>query len=282
VVPAPARTTLRILSAVAPPLAVRLGARAFSTVGPPARVRSIDAAVHAQAVRGTVQVGHDPVATYTWEPPGPVRATVLLVHGWRTRASRFGTLVGHLRAAGVRVVAYDAPGHGDSGGHHLTVVEHMAAMHAVTGRHGPVDAVVGHSLGAFTAGIALHEGFPARHLVALASPTGFDSVVTTFRRLAGVPDRLHEPLCAHLARTLFPGQDDVRDRFDLRAHPAGVPAVFVHDTEDTVHGPGEAVDLHAAHPGSRLVLTRGLGHNRVLDDAAVARAVVEHVTGGHA
>jgi pimeloyl-ACP methyl ester carboxylesterase len=57
-----------------------------------------------------------------------------------------------------------------------------------------------------------------------------------------------------------------------------VPTVFVQDDTDVRTRPDDARRLHAAHPGSRLVLTHGLGHNRILDDPAVVETVVEHLT----
>src|SRR5687768_7183372 len=48
------------------------------------------------------------LATWSW---GEGR-TVLLVHGWGSRASRYRTLVPALLAAGFRAVAMESPGHG--------------------------------------------------------------------------------------------------------------------------------------------------------------------------
>ncbi|PFG43413.1 hypothetical protein ATJ88_2110 [Isoptericola jiangsuensis] len=165
-----------------------------------------------------------------------------------------------LTAAGWRVESYDAPAHGASAGDRLTLLEHMAAMRAVEAACGPFDAVVGHSLGAFAAGTALHEGFSARHFVSLAAPTGFDSVVATYMRLVGLSPVLHERLCTRIAATTFPGHPDVRDRFDLLRHPVpdAVRTLFVQDTDDAMHGVAEAHALHAAHPGSE----RPAGHLR--------------------
>ncbi|WP_402464962.1 alpha/beta hydrolase [Isoptericola aurantiacus] len=279
-VPTAVRTTFRTLSAAAPPLAVGLGARTFTRVGPPARVRSIDAETHGAARCATVEVDGDSVVTSSWgAAPQSGAPAVLLVHGWQLRASRFGFLVRALVEAGWRVESYDAPAHGDSTGDRLTVLEHMAAMRAVEAAHGPFTAVVGHSLGAFSAATALHDGFAADRFVSLAAPTGFDSVVASFMRLAGISPRLHDRLCDRIARTGFPDETDLRDRFDLCRHPvpARVSTLFVQDLDDTMHSADEARALHAAHPGSELLITSGLGHNRIMDDETVVKTVVDHL-----
>lgn len=273
-----ARTALRGLAAVAPPLAVPLAARAFWRVGPPAPVRPTDRAVHERARRGTVRAGGLPVVTYAWgDPAAP---PVLLSHGWQLRASRFAPLVTALTAAGLRPVAFDAVAHGDSPGRRTTVLDHMAAMRALEHAEGPFAGVVGHSLGGLGAGLALHEGLDAARFVAIAAPTGFDSIAASFLRLAGLPGTLHEPFCRRVVRPFPPQVGNPRTTVDLvvRPVPASVPALFVQDRRDRMAGPGDAERLHAAHPGSSLLLTDGLGHNRVLDDPGVLDAVVAHLT----
>lgn len=277
-IPTVARAGLAGVAAVAPPLAVEAAYRMFRHVGAPAPVRSVDRAVHDRARRGRVRVPGGDVATYAWgDPAAP---PVLLAHGWRLRAARFAVLVEALEAADLRPVAFDGLAHGASSGRRTTVVEHMAAMRAVQEATGRLVAVVGHSLGGLAAGLAVRDGLAADRYVAIAAPTSFDSVVSVFRHRAGLPDRLHEPLCERVAREPFSDVADARDQLDLlrRPAPAEVPALFVHDVDDPLHGPGEARRLHAAHPGSELLVTAGLGHNRVLDDPDVVSVVVRHVT----
>ena len=277
-VPAPVSTGLRALSAVAPSIAVRVAARAFWHVGPPAEVRPADRGAHERACRGAVDVDGDRVVTYRW---GDRRApTVLLVHGWKSRASRLAGLVTPLEAAGLGVVSFDGVAHGASSGRRMSALEHMAAIRAVHDAEGPFTAVVGHSLGALAAGLALADGLPADRFVSVAAMTGFDAIAESFLRLVGMPAGLHERLCDHVERT-FPGDvRDVRSRIDLVAHPVPehVATLFVQDGDDRMSLPAGAPLLQAAVPGSELLATRGLGHTRVLDDPAVVAAVVAHVT----
>lgn len=274
------RTAFRTLSTVAPPLAVELGYRAFRRVGPPSAVRSVDQDVHDRARRGKVRVNGERVVTYAWgDPAAP---PVLLVHGWQLRASRFATLVRALEGAGLRPVAFDGLAHGESGGRRTNVVEHMVVMRAVQQVEGRFVGVVGHSLGGLAAGLALHGGFAADRFVAVAAPVGFDTVTSTFMRLSGLSPRLADRLSRRISRGLLPDLADPRTTLDLARNPVPehVPTVFVQDTQDVMSGPDQARRLHDAHPGSELILTEGLGHNRILDDAVVVDAVVAHVTAG--
>src|ERR1043166_8169499 len=62
---------------------------------------------------------HRRLAAWRWGH-GP---TVLLVHGWEGRGSQLGAFVEPLVAAGLSVVAFDAPGHGDSPGRRLYLAD---------------------------------------------------------------------------------------------------------------------------------------------------------------
>nr|WP_246256633.1 alpha/beta fold hydrolase [Isoptericola halotolerans] len=247
-------------------------------VGPPSRIRPVDQPVHDAARRRLVRVGDERVATYAWgDPDAP---PVLLVHGWQLRASRFARLVEAFESAGLQPVAFDGVAHGDSSGRSTQAVQHAATLRAVQEQVGPAAAVVGHSLGAMAAGLALRDGLAAERFVSIAAPTGFESVIGSFVRQSGLPPRLHDRLADRAARVMFPAVDAPRTELDLTHHPvpAHVPTLFVQSTTDSMNDPADARRLHTAHPGSELLLVEGLGHNRVLDDPAVARAVVDHVT----
>ncbi|WP_407317648.1 alpha/beta hydrolase [Isoptericola halotolerans] len=277
-VPRPVRAGFRVLGTLAPPLAVELAVLAMRRVGPPARIRPADQAVHDAARRDVVRVDGERVATYAWGSPSA--PPVLLAHGWQLRASRFARLAEALEAAGLQPVAFDGVAHGDSTGRRTQAVQHAAALRAVQERTGPAIAVVGHSLGATAAGLALRDGLAADRFVSVAAPTGFDSVIGSFVRQSGLPSRLHDRLASRAGSVMFRGVTDPRTNLDLTRHPvpAHVPTLFVQSTPDSMNDPDNARLLHAAHPGSELLLVDGLGHNRLLDDPGVLTAVVDHVT----
>jgi len=87
-VPAPVRWFFVLLSRIWPAQAARIGARLFCT---PMRgvVKPAEEPVMAAAEHFTVDVAGERLAGYAWGE-GP---TVLLVHGWGSRASRLTPLV---------------------------------------------------------------------------------------------------------------------------------------------------------------------------------------------
>jgi pimeloyl-ACP methyl ester carboxylesterase len=280
--------SLRTLARTAPPLAAEVATRLFFRVGPPARVRPQERAVHEAARTTTIPhqrlatTGRKPVdiVVYTWgdtDAPG-----VLLVHGWQSRASFFAPLVEDLLAAGLRAVAYDAPAHGDSGGRRRTIVDDVAIIHRLSDAEPAAWAgVVGHSAGALAGGVALADGVAARRFTSLSGTSSVSVLAEGFFALAGLPPSLRQQFDDVVRRRRFPDVPDVYERYDLtrRPVPGAVPALFLHDTDDRQLPYRHAELLLAAHADSaELVTTTGLGHNRIVRDHAVRRRVVDHLT----
>ncbi|ACZ30927.1 conserved hypothetical protein [Xylanimonas cellulosilytica DSM 15894] len=284
--PRPARVATRwatrTLGAVAPGPAVDVAARLMAHVGPRAPVRPKDRTVHERARQGVIRLGAERVVTYQWgDDQAPA---VLLAHGWQLRASRMSALVTELESAGLRVLAFDAVAHGSSSGRRANVFLFAEALRSladdVVAAGGEVAGVVGHSLGGLAAGIAVRDGLPATRWVAISSPAGLTSTAEVFASTIGLPQRLVPGLVGAAAQRFLVGGAETWQRGELVQHPAhpDVPALFVRDVDDVLGLPGDARRLHAAHPRSDLLVTGGLGHNRVLDDPEVCAAVVAHLT----
>ena len=230
---------------------------------PRAAARSRTAPRSAAALGRTV-----PVATYSWGEPGA--PAVLLVHGWRSRASAFGRIIEDLTGAGLRVVAYDAPAHGDSGGRGRTGLDDLDIIRRLSdAENAPWAAVVGHSLGVLAAGIALHEGVRTERFTAISALPSVRAATDWFVRVAGLPWALRGRFATAVQRYGLPGHPDVYERFDLltRTVPASVPALWIHDAGDRINPHALSEQLHDAHAASsELFTTTGLGHNQILGD----------------
>ncbi|MEU4363621.1 alpha/beta fold hydrolase [Promicromonospora sp. NPDC023987] len=281
--PAAVRGVFEFLGRTAPGPAAALAARAFLRVGRPAPVRTADRPVHEAARRSLVPHKGVDVVTYTWGDPDT--PAVLLVHGWQSRASAFGSLITTLTAAGLRVVAYDAPAHGDSGGRIRTALDDVAVVRRLTDvENRPWAGVVGHSLGSLAAGVAVRDGVPTERLAGIASIASFSFTEDVFVRTIGLPWTLRDRFSQAWARQLRDDPEvtpDVADRFDLVARPlpSRVRALWLHDDGDQQISPSQSKLLLEAHPHSgALVTTTGLGHNRILGDADVLAHVVDHLT----
>ncbi|MFD4421641.1 alpha/beta hydrolase family protein [Agromyces sp. NPDC058484] len=273
-------TAVRAADRISPALAGRLALPLFRRVRPPLPVRPTDRAVHDHAERGTITVRGRDIATYAW---GHGPETVLLVHGWRGRASQFGAIVRELRAEGYRVVAFDAPANGDSAGRRTDIRDYRAAIDELQRRHGMFRLIIGHSFGALAALTAVREGTATGGVVAIAGMADARYLVDSFAARVGIGRASADVLAREFARRVLPDIDEPYARFDAVADPlpADVPLLVVHDRGDREVAASESLRLHEAHgERSRLVLTDGAGHSRVLGVDPTLDAVTAFATGG--
>ncbi|MFB6618960.1 alpha/beta hydrolase [Streptomyces sp. NPDC056367] len=271
-------TTLNVGARLAPGL---VGPRAFALFVRPlgrARLRPDEAEVMARAETGRLFVRGIPVTTYRW---GDGERPVLVVHGWSSRASRFAGFVEALRAEGHSVIAFDSPGHGESGGSATTVRDQREIIRLLHGGHGDFSAVLAHSIGVLSSLFTLRDTVRADRVVAIGGIAEFGYLLKQFRARLGLNEAVERVLRRHVEQRLFPGETGIWQRLDARWNPADVPVpmLLVHDKDDDVATPAQSRALAAAHGDrARLIETGGLGHRRILADPEVIAAAVEFIT----
>lgn len=216
----------------------------------------------------------------TWGPPDA--SPVYLVHGWGGWRGQLGPYVAPLVAAGRRVVAVDAPSHGESGPGMLgprraTAGEFVDALTAAVAAYGRPSAIVAHSLGCATTVLAVADGLPAGRLALVAPVADPLDRIADFTRALGAGDRTRAALLRRLERwARRPAADftvaDLPGRLPLP------PCLVVHDRDDKEVPYDGGRDLADGWPAAELMTTTGLGHQRVLRDAGVVAAVTDFVT----
>lgn len=274
------RTALNPAARIAPGPAGRAAFELFRRPLRRSRVRPAEQEVHHRAVREPLAVNGKPVVGYRW---GSGERPVLLLHGWRSRASRFAPFVPRLRALGLSALAFDAPGHGDSGGRATSVLEYGELARRLQDRYGPFEAVVAHSLGVCAAFGALGDGLRAGRLAAVSGVSEVGFFPAAFCAGLGLDATVERELRRRIERDLFAGDAGVWERYDAahRAAAVGLPVLVVHDEGDDVVPLGQARRLKRAY-GERLdlVVTRGLGHRRIVAEPAVVDQVIGFISAG--
>ena len=264
-----------VLARVSPEGAAALAERMF--LSPERRPRpASEQALLSRARRLRLSSRYGLLAAWAWGDEGP---RVLLVHGWTGRGAELGALVDPLVARGYRVLTFDAPGHGDSGGTLSSVVHFAQAVEDAAATHGPLHAVVAHSLG----GPAILWAFrdrPHAPRVVMVAPALLDLPGATerFVRARGLGEEVHRRLSRRLADRFGVPLDDLRaERLLPRLRAA---LLVVHDEDDRVVSIASGDALALAWPGASLLRTRGLGHVDVLRDVGAVEAIVRFVAEG--
>lgn len=215
------------------------------------------------------------IATWTWGSRDA--PAVMLVHGWGGAATQLRRFAFPLTAAGYRVIAYDQPAHGLSGGSLTGLPDIADVLAEVAWHHGGVEAVVAHSLGGAATAFALARGLPLRRAVLVSPPADLLGYSRRFARWHWIPESVRSAM-----------QAAIEERFGVRWSEFELPrmaprlsaqALVIHDRSDRVVPWTQGLKFARHWPGARLLLTEGLGHGRILEDEAIVRAAADFIAG---
>jgi pimeloyl-ACP methyl ester carboxylesterase len=276
--PAWFRTLIRSIGTAIPPIGSRIAWRLFWSLGTPGAVRPTEREFHETARRRDIQIAGKDVAVYEWGS-GP---TVLVVHGWRSRASRFALIATRLVESGYTVVGFDAPGNGSSTGDRTDAFEYIEAISVLGSRHGEFEAIIAHSFGALATLMAKRTGVRTKRIVTIAGVHDFDSIVTTFTRAIGLPGRATRLLRGRIGHKIGPPGFDIWREAVAELDPTDTttPLFVIHDEDDNEVAVEQAMLIAEAHTGELdTLLTTGLGHNRILGDSLVVDRILSFIAG---
>jgi pimeloyl-ACP methyl ester carboxylesterase len=259
------RGLFRLLAVLSPALAARLASWLFITPRT-RRISEPDAAFLATAASRRLPTAHGEVQTYEWPGEGPA---VLVLHGWISYAGQLKVMIEGLRAHGLRVVAFDAPAHGRSGGRQADLYSFRDALAAVSSACGPAGAILAHSFGAITAASWLAEDAAAERLraavlVGLPRDIGylFESFTMAMALRADVIDRMRARFHARYGG--YP-EDYSAAALAQRIH---IPVLLVHGGADEYVPAAHAEEVALQLRDGQIQVIAGLSHSAPLRDPA--------------
>ena len=200
---------------------------------------------------------------------------VVLVHGWGGRGTQLRGFIDPLLERGLSVISFDAPGHGMTGGKESSLPHILQGLDALLDHLGPVQAIIGHSVGGAIAAMAIARRPEVKRGVLIAPPA---SLVAHSRRIAAGL-RWPEALRAATQRRIENRFGVNWKEFEAESSRGEQPLLVIHDAGDREVAMSEGL-RHVRHwPRGRMLETSGLGHRRVLDDRLVIQAAADFVAG---
>jgi pimeloyl-ACP methyl ester carboxylesterase len=217
------------------------------------------------------------IAVWEWGWQSREAPAVVLAHGWGGHAAQMRAFVFSLLAAGYRVVGFDQPAHGLSEGRLTSLVDFADVLAAVAASRGPIHALVAHSLGAAAAAFAMSRGLPVRTAVLVSPPSDVAGYSRRFARWHWIPEPVRRSMQAAIEERYGVRWEELEvERVAARVNAR---ALVIHDRDDSVVPLRHGERVASAWPGARLLVTRGLGHGRILRDETVARTAAEFIAG---
>lgn len=273
------RGVLALLQKPSPRLAARVALRLFLT---PVRRKlnpADEAGMYAARQHFLRCANGDRIRVYEW---GEGARTVLVLHGWGSHAARFTTMVSALTARGWRVLAPDAPGHGESHGSTSSLPQFIQALDAAVEQLGPVHACIGHSMGSLALSMRITDAtrppMPSlSQAVLISTPSGIPFLLESFEQLFGI-DAATRIQCLHLLAQRFGGMPDRYMALAEGTH-LDLPVLLVHDEADDVVPCEHSRQMLPRLTRGRLLTTRGLGHSGLLRDPSTIAAIADFLDG---
>ncbi|KJY93409.1 esterase [Vibrio neptunius] len=220
-------------------------------------------------VIGEVQSKEGPLKTYQLGQ-GPVW---VLTHGWSGTASQFFPLMEHIASQGYTALAYDHPGHGESGGLYGHIPAFVHGLEAILDSVDEVAGLAGHSMGTASAIECHHQKLVDKPLLLIAPVLDYlDNLFGSVAR-SGYSVRLFSAVVSEVEEQYrYPIQSiDPYSKLKLRQSKT----IIVHDEGDKFTKFSVSQKAAQEMDNVTLVATQGQGHGRVMKCAQVMQSFDE-------
>ncbi len=258
-----------------PKPASKLAFRLFTTPRKRAQHKTTDAILEKASVFEFLY-GQQMLKGYQW---GTGERTVLLVHGWESRGTALRAFVPLLLEKGFKVVAFDAPAHGDSGFKQTTLPHFSGAVRAIINRLDGVYGIIGHSFGGATTVFSMavmDTAIQVERLVLVATPSNYRAMFQQFLNAinasSSVTRLFHDKISSILN---FPFEEANVDKLFPRDRVGEL--LVVHDRNDPIVPFSQGEKIANSKPNSRLLISEGWGHFALMKNQEVIEKVSEFI-----
>jgi len=272
----------KVLGWVSPKLAGKLGLYLFMRP-PKVRAPSREQTIREHANLSYRTINNHKIAVWVWGDDEKLdKPTILLSHGWAGRTTQFFTTITALVDDGYRVVGADIPAHGNSSGKATTMLEGTQVLSEVAKEFSPLSGIIAHSFGTGTALLAQDKfsvESPKTVLIGAYSTVSFivDLFSDVFKFNQKTRDAMQQA-----------GLNKFGDSFHFKWDWENIAPIntiksnqgdlfFIHDKTDREVPLSEVKALHDSKPNSKVLITSGLGHRRIMRDANVMQAVLKFI-----
>lgn len=266
--------TSRVLQTISPLLLTSMIARLFTTPirhKLPKREIEMDATSRQEMI--PVPSIRKSIMTYQL---GESDKKILLVHGWSGRGTQLVKFADEFVKLGYQVVSFDAPAHGKSTGKTSIMPEFIASIFEVEKKFGPFDAAVGHSLGGMSILNAIKRGLKVRRAVAIGSGDVIQDIMNEFVAHLKLKPEMGVRLRKYFEKRRHETMDDFSSY--KAAKEIDIPVLIIHDENDLEVNVSCAHHIHKHLKNGELMLTKGLGHRKILGDKSVISKTIEFTT----
>ncbi len=225
-----------------------------------------------QAETFSIPFKQDDLKLYSW---GDGNETILLVHGWESRGTALRNFVPNLVEQGYRVVTFDAPAHGESGGDWVNMPLYAEAIRSVLLQLGRVKSIIAHSFGGSSSVYLLSfvdTNIELENLVLVATPSDIKVVFDGFAKMIRAALPVREALYEHIKNLTGIAIEDYQlEKFAPKMNVQNV--LIVHDKQDDIVSFSDGEAYYHALNNSKIHVTEGLGHFKLVKNKTVIETI---------
>jgi pimeloyl-ACP methyl ester carboxylesterase len=213
-----------------------------------------------------------PIKIYKW---GSGAKKVLFVHGWQSHSYRWKQYIEALPKEEFTVIAFDAPGHGQSGGDQFHIPMNAFLISLLVEKFDGFHAVIAHSIGSFSVlyALAYYQIRDIGKFVSMASPSRAGEFFAFYTSALHLKEHT-------ITNVMNEFQMQVRHKVaDISlssfAKNLEIPGLIIHDKSDPDTPYANGLELAQVWKKGELITTEGLGHN--LKSKEVVERVISYI-----
>lgn len=263
--------TAKALQFLSPKQAEKFAAKLFQTpVKYPTPKR--EEHMESEAVKAILAVPeiHKNIQTFRY---GEGEKKALLVHGWCGRGTQLVKIADALVDQGYTTYSFDGPAHGKSSGKTTNMLEFVKCILEMERAYGPFEVAIGHSLGCMALLYSIKEGLNLKSMALIGSGDKIEEIIYDFTDKL----ELDRSIGVKLKQSL-----DKKFQIDINTFSAStsakyvdIPVLLIHDEQDSDSPVEASLKINENLKHSKLLLTQGLGHRKILGDPKVIEQLME-------
>ena len=201
---------------------------------------------------------------------------ILLVHGWSGRGTQLVKFADAFQKLGYQIVSFDAPAHGKSPGNTTIMPEFIASIFEIEKHFGPFEAAVGHSLGGMSLLNAVRDGLQIKRLTTIGSADIVKDIMDDFVTKLQLHPKIGDLLRIHFEKKSNRTMDNYSSFH--AASEISIPVLVIHDENDDEVPVSCAHHIHQHLKNGELMITKNLGHRKILGDDQVIQKTIQFTT----
>jgi pimeloyl-ACP methyl ester carboxylesterase len=206
---------------------------------------------------------------------GESKRKILLVHGWSGRGTQLAKIADELVNLGFQTISFDAPAHGKSKGNNTLLPEFIDSILELEKQFGPFEFAIGHSLGGMAILNAVKQKLEIKKGVIIGSGDIIQDIIDDFIKKLQL-----QPKIGMLLKNYFEKKNNsTMDSFSSYqvAKEVKIPVLIIHDENDDEIPVNAAFNIQKHIQHSKIVITKGLGHRKILGNKAVIESIKQFI-----